>query len=727
MGNILNTHPQFRPCTGCGVCALSCANGCIVMKIDSDGFVRPYVSNACTQCGMCIKNCVKFDELDEHNKEFYSNKTIFSFKNKDSKSLISSSSGGFIESVYSKYLELGFILCGAIYDSYENVVKHKIVTTKNDIIPLLGSKYLQSLTNECFEAIKCNNTDKYVIVGTPCQIYGLHKWAIAHKRREDFILIDFFCAGVPSYNLWNVYLKYIDKLYAIGDIQSISFRDKINSDWHHYGIKIKGSNGEYYKSDAAARDLFFKLFLSDSCKRLSCSARNCPFRTQYCFSDIRVGDYWGGEYKEDTTGVSVVIANTIKGNSVLSKFNSLVKESEIQVSNLKNPHKCRAVVMDALKRGESIGDVANIITNNKIVAMFNNIHRRICSRNNILIVNNYSMKDSLRQVNEGILPKHHAWGIDKLEEYFNLRFTTYRCPEILSKIHIARLYYFYFQLKVLFLSIGCDQVYAAASPLINLLARLRYQKIISKRLYMVVHHPRNFSLKRKTYDKLFFITRVAYNQAIVDYKDKCDLFIYNEWGPDMDFYKIKRNNCLKNKGKISFISIGKANRDHDVFLAASRNIDVNTFIICTKKSRPTNYNPETDTNIKVLIQNDDTLISGNLMSYDEMITILSNYDVVVIPIPHGHGALCGLTSFNDAIALGKPVIIADSANLGIDVEKEGFGFIYKSGDVQDLREKMNRFVQMPSLIESMGRKAYEYACVNDNSKFSDTILVEIKS
>ncbi len=347
-------------------------------------------------------------------------------------------------------------------------------------------------------------------------------------------------------------------------------------------------------------------------------------------------------------------------------------------------------------------------------------------RKKILIVNNYSMEDSLRLVNDKILPKHHVWGIDRLSKYFDLKFITYKCPCYLVKIHLARLYYYYFQLKVLLLSHDCDCIYAAASPLINLLARLKYWKLITTKLFMVVHHPRNFSLKRMEYNKLFFITKIAYDQACIDYKDKSNLFIYNEWGPDMNFYRMQ---CINKKvrDKISFISIGKAYRDHNVLLAASRNIDVNTFIICTKSSQPTNYNPETDANIKVLVQNDDTLISGNLMSYRKMISVLSNYDVVVIPIPHGHKALCGLTSFNDAIALGKPVIIADSANIGIDVEKEGFGFIYKSGDVKDLREKMNRFVQMPSLIESMGNKAYEYARANDNSKFSDIILAEIKS
>lgn len=192
----------------------------------------------------------------------------------------------------------------------------------------------------------------------------------------------------------------------------------------------------------------------------------------------------------------------------------------------------------------------------------------------------------------------------------------------------------------------------------------------------------------------------------------------------MNFYRIHTYNKIKHKEKTSFISIGKANRDYNTLIAASRNINATTSIICTKGGQPTNYNYKTVMNVKMIVQTDDTLISGNLMSYSEMVLTLSNYDVAVIPIPHGHKGLCGLTSFNDALALGKPIIIANSANIGIDIEKEGFGFIYTAGDIQDLKEKMNRFIQVPTLIESMGKRAYEYACINDNSKFSNTILSE---
>lgn len=377
MGNVLNTQLQLRPCSGCGACQLSCPHSCIVMKINSDGFVRPYIDDSCKQCGLCVKTCFKFEQLTPETEKFWENKKIFSFKNKDSKVLLQSSSGGFIGALYKKYLNLGYTVCGAVYDTHENVVRHKAVITSDDITSLLGSKYLPSLTNEVFKQIKEDKKGKYVFVGTPCQIYGIHKWAATNKRREQFILIDFFCAGVPSYNLWKTYLKEINDKYTLGDILSISFRDKVESDWHHYGIRIKGSKGIYYQSNAASKDSFFKIFLSDSCKQLSCSNHNCFFRTAYCFSDIRIGDFWGNKFLDDSTGVSVVIANTTRGESVLSEFSDLINESGIQVCDLKEPQKEREMVMKALKNGEKMEKILSIIEHPTLFIKIKNIFKRL--------------------------------------------------------------------------------------------------------------------------------------------------------------------------------------------------------------------------------------------------------------------------------------------------------------------------------------------------------------
>lgn len=347
-------------------------------------------------------------------------------------------------------------------------------------------------------------------------------------------------------------------------------------------------------------------------------------------------------------------------------------------------------------------------------------------KNRILIVNNYSMRKSLKMIEHGDMPRHHAWGIDRLADKFRLRFLNYHCPTILTRFHLARIYYIYFQIATLIKSIGCSGVYAAASPLINLLGSLKHRRIISKCLVMVVHHPGNFSLKNKVYDKIVFITRAAYNQALKDYPDHNNLMVYNEWGPDMEFYKqrIDSGNCGH---PITFMSIGKSNRDHDSLVTASKGLNAKTTIICTENSAPKNYDEIIDRNIKLIKQENNTLLSGQLMSYREMVGKLSDADVAVIPIPTTNKGLCGLTSFNDAIALGKPVIVADTANLGIDIEKEGIGYIYKAGDPEDLRSKMELLIKDPQNIKEMGCKARLYALSNDNAAFSENIIKFMRS
>ena len=39
-------------------------------------------------------------------------------------------------------------------------------------------------------------------------------------------------------------------------------------------------------------------------------------------------------------------------------------------------------------------------------------------RDKLLVVNNYSMKKSLEMIADRKLPRHHAWGIDRLAEKF---------------------------------------------------------------------------------------------------------------------------------------------------------------------------------------------------------------------------------------------------------------------------------------------------------------------
>ncbi len=62
----------------------------------------------------------------------------------------------------------------------------------------------------------------------------------------------------------------------------------------------------------------------------------------------------------------------------------------------------------------------------------------------------------------------------------------------------------------------------------------------------------------------------------------------------------------------------------------------------------------------------------------------------------------------EAAACSKPVIVSDIPELRYAVEA-GFGLSFRTGDAEDLAEKMNLLLSNPSQRQEMGKKAREYA------------------
>ena len=55
--NIID-NSAIRPCTSCQVCSAVCNSMAIDIRLNEDGFYRPYVdADKCTGCGLCVKNC----------------------------------------------------------------------------------------------------------------------------------------------------------------------------------------------------------------------------------------------------------------------------------------------------------------------------------------------------------------------------------------------------------------------------------------------------------------------------------------------------------------------------------------------------------------------------------------------------------------------------------------------------------------------------------------------
>ncbi|MCX0368754.1 Coenzyme F420 hydrogenase/dehydrogenase, beta subunit C-terminal domain [Clostridium perfringens] len=314
----------LNECSGCTVCKLACPTNAIDMKFNTKGFFEPKVNlDKCVDCGLCKKVCYKYFDVSKYKGNNIKDTKTYAMWNTNEKIRLESSSGGVCTEIIKYAIKNEYNVIGCTYNTEKKIAEHIIIENENDIYKIIGSKYLQSNFSNILDII--NLKKKYVIIGTPCQIYGIKELVKSKKKEKNFIFIDFFCHGIPSYNLWNKYINQVVKV----KIEKINFREKSNG-WHDFCINI--NNGEYKKDNK--EDLFFKAFLSNLCLNNSCY--NCKFRFNKIYSDIRLGDFWGEEYKCDKKGVSIVVTSNDKGEEVLDSISeNFLKKEEKNFNSLK--------------------------------------------------------------------------------------------------------------------------------------------------------------------------------------------------------------------------------------------------------------------------------------------------------------------------------------------------------------------------------------------------------
>ena len=350
--NISNIHD----CFGCGVCATVCAHRIIEIKLNETGFYEPVMTDGgkCTDCGLCVAVCSY-----SHEGLSLTDSCIKSYAawSNDEKVRRKCSSGGVGFEVGRALIDKGYKVCGVRYNPDSNRAEHYIATTVEELIPSIGSKYIQSYTVDGFKAI--NRKGKYLVTGTPCQIDSFRHYIQKFRCEDNFVLMDFFCHGVPSMWVWKKYVAEVEK--TIGKITYVSWRNKFTG-WHDswamsmdgektgekvdchdsYNMLIREKKG-FYNSRLSQGDPFYRLFLSDTCLGKACYDK-CKFKYDHSSADIRIGDLWGKTYKDNEDGVSAAIAFTDKGNEVLHQCNctlvehpfEVVAEGQMKTSPVKN-------------------------------------------------------------------------------------------------------------------------------------------------------------------------------------------------------------------------------------------------------------------------------------------------------------------------------------------------------------------------------------------------------
>lgn len=284
-------HKEKSKCSGCSACEQVCPKHCIRMEPDAEGFLYPHVNHEeCVDCGLCEKVCHKLSQSSERVPL-----KTYAAINPDEKILGESSSGGVFSALALLVLQAGGVVFGARYDE-EWQVKLDYVETKDKLVILRGSKYVQARTDRAYyDAERFLKANRLVLFsGTPCQIAGLHHYL--RKHYSQLLTVDIVCHGVPSPKVWRAYLKEATKL-------ANKKKSCVMSSFH-------GTNS------------YMRAFTENLILRPSCY--NCLTKQNSSGSDLTIADFWGIQYvcpqMFDNRGTSLVMVYTEKGLCYFSRL-----------------------------------------------------------------------------------------------------------------------------------------------------------------------------------------------------------------------------------------------------------------------------------------------------------------------------------------------------------------------------------------------------------------------
>ena len=316
---------KVNGCYGCGLCVTACPSHIIELELNEDGFYKPHLAfpDKCVKCKLCVDLCSWLH--DDLALPVEDNSIIcYAAWSSDSKVRKRCSSGGIGFEIGKYLLSQRYQVCGVRYNADLNRAEHYIAATVEELIPSIGSKYIQSYTVDGFKAI--NRKEKYLVIGTPCQIDSFRRYIQKFHCEDNFVLMDFFCHGVPSMWMWQKYVTWAEK--KVGRLTYVAWRNK-HTGWHDsYNLLIRGKS--FMSSRMSQGDMFYRMFLSDSCLGKACYER-CKFKYNRSSADIRIGDLWGEAYRDNRDGVSTAIAFTPIGDDILHRCDSILVPHSMEV------------------------------------------------------------------------------------------------------------------------------------------------------------------------------------------------------------------------------------------------------------------------------------------------------------------------------------------------------------------------------------------------------------
>ncbi|MBQ8225887.1 MAG: Coenzyme F420 hydrogenase/dehydrogenase, beta subunit C-terminal domain [Bacteroidaceae bacterium] len=301
-----------KDCTACMACIDSCSHQALSSSIDPDGYYQiDFDTNKCVECGLCTRTCPVLSpprKSIEESRPYAAWNTHQNLRKK-------SASGGAFSAIASAILQERGVVYGAAIEGFE--IRHKRIERIEDLPPLLGSKYQQSIMNGVYKSIiqDLKNGRIVLFCGMACQVAGL-KAVLGKCNTENLYTIDTICGGLSTM-LPMLQLKQSGRYTGI-----VSFRDKENgwqSKGFRYALKMQKTDGSV--ENLGLDNLVLNTFSSKLLKRSSCL--DCQFTGNNRYSDCTIGDFWGDDKFKDQhcEGLSILVTHNERIFPLLKRTN----------------------------------------------------------------------------------------------------------------------------------------------------------------------------------------------------------------------------------------------------------------------------------------------------------------------------------------------------------------------------------------------------------------------
>ena len=320
----------------------------------------------------------------------------------------------------------------------------------------------------------------------------------------------------------------------------------------------------------------------------------------------------------------------------------------------------------------------------------------------VVFANNYSMAKAFRDVAVGSYPAQHLYGADALARAgwdvavapFSARSDAlarrlrYRLGDPGQEAYVLR---------------ARAAAYSGEPNSLAGVAYLRGLRLRRRPLVTVLHTvPRRTArtaLLLRGYDRVICLSSHVRDALLAAFDLDPTRVAWAAWGPALDFagYVPVEGDAV--------VSSGKTNRDQATLLAALEGLPGVVYARSPRGlSVPAGVELVTD-------ETHEDVVSpgGPKFSYGHVLRHLVAASVVAIPLKDPL-KISGLSELNDALALGKPVIVTRTPHLrDVDVEAIGCGYWVEPGDVGAWRDALRRLHGDPALRARMGAAGRAFA------------------